>query len=256
MKSEQSSENPKKKKPSPIDEPRPLMGHLAELRTCLLYSLAAVAACAFAAYPAVDAVIADLSRPVLAQPGARLVFISPLEAVFSRIKIALFLGVMLSLPFVLFQVWSFIQRGLLPKEKRFVFAITLASALLFYTGAFFCYFLILPMGITFLLAYGSDLLVPMITISRYLSFVLSLIFAFGMIFEVPLAVGFLVKIGLLRSVDLRRQRKAAIVVMFILAAALTPGPDVFSQLLMAAPLLVLYEIGIAVAVLIEKKSKP
>lgn len=248
-------ESPKKKKPSRVDDPLPLLDHLKELRTRLFVSCIAVIVCGIASYPAVDFVIADLSRPVLSTPQARLIFISPLEAAVSRIKIALFLGVLLSLPFVLFELWSFIQRGLLPKEKSLVLSLTLFSSLLFSVGAAFCYFVVLPAGTRFLLACGSEYLVPMISISRYLSFAFCLIFSFGFIFEIPLAAGFLAAIGLVHASDLRRARKAAVVVIFVVAAALTPGPDVFSQLLMAGPLLVLYETGIVVARLIEKRQR-
>ncbi|MFA6384053.1 MAG: twin-arginine translocase subunit TatC, partial [Candidatus Omnitrophota bacterium] len=103
--------------------------------------------------------------------------------------------------------------------------------------------------------YGSDVLVPMISISRYLSFVFGMVFSFGIVFELPLIMGFLVKLGVLQAVTLRKQRRFAVVIIFILAAALTPGPDVFSQVLMAVPLLVLYEAGIIVARIIEKRRK-
>jgi sec-independent protein translocase protein TatC len=239
-----------KKKPRPLDEPVSLFEHLGELRKRLTYSLIAITAGGFACYPAVDWVIRDLARPV-----GRFYFTGPVEAFWCRIKIAFFLGLMASLPIVLFQVWSFIQRGLLPKEKRFVFSVTLVSFLLFAAGASFCYFFVIPTGVQFLLAYKSDFLEPMITISRYLSFVTTLIVSFGLIFELPVAVGFLTKIGIFNSRMLREQWRFAVVIIFIAAAALTPGPDVFSQLVMAVPLLVLYGVSIFVAMSIEKGRK-
>jgi len=232
-----------------LDEPIPLLTHLEELKKRLIYSLAAVAVCGFAVYPAVDIIIRDLARPV-----GTFIFTGPVEAFWTRFKLAFFLGLFVSMPFVLFQFWSFIERGLMPKEKHMAGRITAISVLLFATGASFCYFLILPVGVRFLLAYGSDVLVPMISISRYLSFVFAMVFAFGCIFELPLAIGFLAKAGILKSGTLRRQRRFIIVFIFIAAAALTPGPDVFSQVLMALPLLVLFETGIMVARFIERRK--
>ncbi len=238
-----------KKKQKLLDEPVSLFEHLGELRKRLTYALIAVVIGGFCCYPAVDRVIADLARPV-----GKLYFTGPVEAFWSRIKIAFFLGLLASLPIVLFQVWSFIQHGLLPKEKRFIISLTLVSFVLFMGGAAFCYFLVIPTGIKFLLAYSSDTLVPLITISRYLSFVTALMLSFGLIFELPVAIGFLTRIGLFSSQMLREQWRFAVVVIFIAAAALTPGPDVFSQMIMAAPLLVLYGISILVAMLIERRK--
>jgi sec-independent protein translocase protein TatC len=237
------------KKTHLFDEPIPLLTHLDELKKRLIYSLIAVTVCCFAVYPAVDLVIRDLAKPV-----GKFIFTGPVEAFWVRIKLAFFMGLFASLPIVLFQLWSFIQRGLMPKEKHMTGVIAAVSFALFAAGAAFCYFFILPAGGKFLLAYGSDVLMPMISISRYLAFVSGMVFSFGLVFQLPLIIGFLVKIGMLRADTLRKQRRFAIVIIFIAAAALTPGPDVFSQVLMALPLLVLYEIGIIVARVIERRS--
>lgn len=235
--------------PSQPDEPLPLLTHLGELRRRLTWAAAAVAVCSIGVYPFTDAVIADMARPV-----GKLVFIGPLEALWTKLKLSLLLGLIVGLPVVLFQVWSFVQKGLLPKEKRLVLPLTAVSLLLFLSGAAFCYFLIIPVGVTFLLAYGSDVLVPMITVSKYLGFISGMVLSFGLVFELPLVIGFLVQAGMLQAATLRKQRRAAIVVIFIAAAALTPGPDAFSQLVMAMPLLVLYEIGVIVARIIERRK--
>jgi len=238
-----------KKKQTRLDDPVPLLEHLGELRKRLTYSLIAVTIGGIACYSSVDRVIRDLAKPI-----GKLYFTGPVEAFWCRIKIAFFLGLLVSLPIVLFQIWSFIQHGLLPKEKRFILSLTAVSFFLFLAGSAFCYFLIIPTGVKFLLAYGSDTLVPMITISRYLSFVTTLIVSFGLVFELPVAIGFLTKIGIFSSRMLREQWRFAVVIIFIAAAALTPGPDIFSQLVMAAPLLVLYGVSIFVAMLIERRK--
>jgi len=225
------------------------MEHLGQLRKRLTYSLIAVTIGGCACYPAVDWVIRDMARPV-----GKLYFTGPVEAFWCRIKIAFFLGILVSLPFVLFQVWSFIQAGLLPREKRFILSVTAVSFALFLGGAAFCYFLIVPVGVKFLLAYGSDAMVPLITISQYLGFVTTLVVSFGLVFELPVVIGFLTKIGIFNSRMLKGQWRLAVVAIFIAAAALTPGPDMFSQIVMAAPLLLLYGISIIVAVLIERRK--
>jgi sec-independent protein translocase protein TatC len=237
------------KKTKKFDEPIPLLAHLGELRKRIIYSVSIITVCSILMYSTVDVVIADLAKPV-----GKLYFTGPVEAFMTRLKISLFLGLLVSLPFVLFQFWSFIQGGLLSKEKRFILAVTAISFALFVAGASFCYFLILPVGVKFLIAYGSETLVPLITISKYLSFVTTLVFAFGLIFELPVIVGFLAKVGIVHSDMLRQQRRFAVVIIFIAAAALTPGPDVFSQVMMAVPLLVLYEASIFVARIIERRN--
>jgi sec-independent protein translocase protein TatC len=246
MNPEQPAQRKKQKR---LDEPVSLFEHLGELRKRLTYSLIAVAIGGFACYSFVDWVIRDLAKPV-----GKLYFTGPVEAFWCRIQIAFFLGLLVSLPIVLFQIWSFIQHGLLPKEKRFILSVTSVSFFLFLAGAAFCYFLVIPTGIKFLLAYGSDTLVPLIAISRYLAFVTTLIVSFGLVFELPVAVGFLTKIGVFNSRMLREQWRFAVVIIFIAAAALTPGPDIFSQMVMAMPLLVLYGVSIFVAMLIERRK--
>jgi sec-independent protein translocase protein TatC len=231
------------------DDPIPLLEHLGELRKGLVYSAIAIFVCGIAVYSKVNIVIENIAAPV-----GKLYFISPFEAFWSQIKIAFFLGLLLSLPVVLFQVWSFIQKGLLPREKRYVLLVTAISSLLFISGAGFCYFMILPVGVKFLLATGSDVVIPMLSISRYLSFVVGLVFSFGMVFELPVVIGFLVKAGMLKSRTLVRQWRFAVVAIFVAAAVLTPGPDVFSQVLMAGPLLILYVISIVTAKIIERRK--
>jgi sec-independent protein translocase protein TatC len=178
-----------------------------------------------------------------------------MEAFWSRLKLAFFAGIFLSMPLVLSQVWRFVQRGLFPKEKRFIFWLTAVSFLLFALGSAFCYFVVLPAGVKFLMEYGSDVLLPLISVSRYLSFVFGMVFSFGIIFELPLVIGILVKMGFLHASTLRKNRRLAIVIIFIAAAILTPSPDCFNQVLMAGPLIVLYEAGIIVARIIEKRRK-
>lgn len=236
--------------PPTLDEPVPLLAHLEELRKCLIVAAIAIAVCSIVAYSWVDPILKELARPV-----GRLYFTSPMEAFWSRLKLAFFLGVFLSSPVVLLYVGRFIQRGLFPRERRALVWLAVSSIVLFAAGSAFCYFLVLPAGVKFLLEYGSDVLVPMITISRYLSFVFGMVFSFGLVFELPLVIGIMVRLGIVHAATLSRNRRFAVVLVFIAAAILTPSPDAFNQVLMAGPLLLLYEIGIIVARIIERRKQ-
>lgn len=231
-----------------LDEPIPLLEHLSELRKSLIYALLAIVFCSIVVYPYLNQILYHLIKPV-----GNLVFLSPVEAFWGRLKLALFLGLFISTPFVFWQIWRFISRGLLVEEKKTVLLLTFISLFLFSLGAALGYFFILPLGMKFLLSYGTQTLIPMLSFSRYLSFMFTLVFSFGLIFELPLVMGFLTKVGILESKTLRRQRRLAIMGIFILAAALTPGPDIFSQILMAGPLLILYEAGIMAARFMERR---
>jgi len=171
------------------------------------------------------------------------VFIAPTEAFIVNIKIALLGGVFLSSPFVLYQIWQFVSAGLNKNEKKYILICGPLSFILFILGALFAYLIIIPIGLNFLLGFSTESITPMITISKYLSFLGTLTFAFSLIFQLPLISLFLTKIKVVTPMFLSSKRKHAIVLMFILAAILTP-PDVITQCLMAGPLLVLYEVGI------------
>jgi sec-independent protein translocase protein TatC len=226
------------KKAKNTDKPLALIGHLEELRNRALKSAAFIIIASCLLYAFVDKIYDSLVKPV-----GRLVFIAPEEAFVTRIKIAFFGGLFLSLPFVLYQAWKFIRTGLKPNEKKYTLLFGPLSFLFFALGAIFGYSIILPIGIKFLLGFATDEIVPMISISRYISFMAMLTFAFGIIFELPLASLFLTKIGVVTPNFLSKKRRHAIVCLFIAAAVFTP-PDVITQLLMAIPLLLLYEIGI------------
>ena len=222
-----------------IDKSMPLVNHLEELRKRFIISLVVIVACAGGIYAFVPKVLEHLTIPV-----GKLVFISPVEAFWAQMKIAFFLGIYVALPIVFYQIWKFIAVGLKSNERRHILPFTIISFFLFTTGALFCYFFIVPIGMKFLLGYATQTLLPMISVSKYISFLITLLFSFGIVFELPLVISFLTKIGLVSPKGLRQKRKFIILGIFIIAAALTPGPDIFSQFLMAVPLLILYEISI------------
>jgi sec-independent protein translocase protein TatC len=231
------------------DTAMPFSSHLAELRKSLIVSAVAVIVSSFAAYYVVDPVMRIIALPV-----GRLYFLSPAEAFMTKLKVAVFAGGILSTPVIFFEAWSFIRRGLFPCEQRTAVLLSAVSLLLFMSGGTFCYMLVLPASITFLMGYGSDVLVPFLSVTNYLSFVCRMVLSFGVVFELPLVMWFLARTGLVRSPALRRNRRLAVVLVFLAAAVLTPTGDVFNQALMAGPLLLLYEAGIIAARMSEKKQ--
>ncbi len=142
------------------------------------------------------------------------------------------------------QIWRFIAPGLYRHEKRVLLPFTCISCLCFIGGAVFGYFVVFPPAFLFLIGYASDILEPMPTVGEYFTLAVQLLFAFGVIFELPVVMVFLAKIGVVDTSLLRRRRKYAILFIFVVAAILTPTPDVVNQLLMAAPLIILYEVSI------------
>lgn len=229
------------------DERLPLIEHLQELKARLIKAVIFLLAGAAAAYFFVEPIKEHLIRPV-----GRLVFIAPQGAFLANIKIALFGGVFLASPFIIFQVWQFIRSALKGTEKRYIMAFAPFSFLLFILGASFGYFVIVPLGMKFLLSFATDTVKPMISVTRYISFLAVLTLAFGVIFELPLASLLLTKLRMVTPQFLSSKRKYAVVLIFIFAAILTP-PDVVTQCLMAVPLLVLYEVGIIFSRLAYKR---
>ncbi|MFH1853913.1 MAG: twin-arginine translocase subunit TatC [Candidatus Omnitrophota bacterium] len=221
-----------------MDERRTIVEHLDEVRTRLLKSVVFVIIVSCVLYSIIDMLI-----PMLARPVKRLIFIAPQEAFVVNIKIAFLGGLFFSSPYLLYHIWEFVSVGLEKKERRYVLIFGLLSFVLFIIGCSFGYFIILPIAMKFLLGFATDVISPMITVSNYVSFVGTIIFAFSLVFQLPLIMLFLTKINMVTPAFLSKKRKHAIVGMFIVAAILTP-PDVITQLLMAGPLLVLYEIGI------------
>lgn len=252
LKKEQAKEIRDKMPKKKIDESMTLMSHFEELRKRLIISLIVIVACAVGIYAFVPKVLDHIAKPV-----GKLVFISPVEAFWVQMKIAFFLGIYIALPIVFYQIWRFVEIGLRSNEKRHILPFTIISFLLFTSGAMFCYFFVVPIGMKFLLAYATETLIPMISVSRYVSFLIVLLFSFGIVFELPLVISFLTKIGMVSPKGLQEKRKFVILGIFVIAAALTPGPDVFSQFLMAIPLLILYEVSIWISkAMSRRKNKP
>jgi len=229
-----------------------LLGHLGELRRRLAWSAAGIAAGTCAAYSFSRGLFAILTAPYFtvsagtAGDAADLIGTGPAEAFVLKLKVALFAGLILAAPLILYQLWRFTAPGLYPSEKRWLLPFLAASTLLLIAGLAFCYFLVLPVAFRFFTdEYASIGVKPVIRIGEYFSFILRLLLAFGLIFEIPVLAFFLARIGAINHTLLLRWLKPAIVGIFIIAAVLTP-PDIVSQAMLAAPLLLLYALSILI----------
>lgn len=219
-----------------------ILDHLEELRKRILYCIVGVVVCGIAGY-----IVSDVVQDFLTQPVEYLVFIAPTEAFVTKLKIALIVGLLLSMPYLFYHFWRFVKPALYAHERKYVVLAVLFSTVFFFSGVAFAFFIVLPIGLGFLLGFQTDTLSATITISNYVTFITRMFLAFGIIFELPIISYFLTRMGILKPRLLRRGRRVAVVLIFIAAAVLTP-PDVFTQLLMALPLLLLFEISIWVSV--------
>lgn len=174
--------------------------------------------------------------------------LKPFGQLFLYMEVAIIGGILASLPNILYQLWAFIAPGLMPNERKYIRAIVFFSTFSFLAGVAFAYFVMLPAALQFFAGFGSPLIEDNIAINEYMSFVISVLLASGVVFELPLVSWFLSKLGILRPEFMRKYRRHSIVVIFILAAILTPGTDPVSQILLAIPLMVLYELSILVSV--------
>jgi sec-independent protein translocase protein TatC len=234
----------------------PLTGHLGELRSCLVKSLLAMAVGFAVCYAYVENIFFFLTNPLTRNktPGLSLIGTSVIEAFFTKMKVAFVAGLIFALPVVLWQIWRFVAPGLYEHEKRYARSFVFFGTLFFLLGAWFCYVVIFQLGFELLLRrYEAIHVRPALRVGEYLSFAAELIFAFGVMFQLPVVAYFLTRIGLIDHKFLLRQFRYAIIVIAILAAILTP-PDVVSQILLALPLTLLYGVSIGVAYLARKKS--
>jgi sec-independent protein translocase protein TatC len=222
-----------------------LMGHLLELRARLMRGIAAVLVVFLALMPFASELYTQFAQPLVAKlpSGGMLQAIDVAGGFFIPIKLAFFVAVLVSMPWLLYQAWAFVAPGLYQNEKRLARPILLAAVALFYIGCAFAWFLVLPTVFGFLAMLTPEGVAMAPDVSRYLDFVLVILLAFGLSFELPVAVVVLVLLGVVSPAQLREARGYVIVGVFILAAIITP-PDVVSQLMLAIPMCLLYELGI------------
>lgn len=233
----------------------PFTEHLAELRKRLIRVFIALGVGFAVCYLFKERLYHFLTIPLNAvlPPDSSMIFTSLPEAFFTYLKVAFFASIILTSPFTLYQMWRFISPGLYPSEKKYVAPFVIFSTIFFIGGSSFAYYLVFPLGFKFFIAFGTEHIKPMLSMKEYLSFSFKLLLAFGIIFELPVLMFFLGRIGMINSKTLITKRKYAILLIFILAALFTP-PDVVTQILMALPLLLLYEVSIWVVKMGEKKA--
>ncbi|RLB35361.1 MAG: twin-arginine translocase subunit TatC [Deltaproteobacteria bacterium] len=239
------------------DEKQPFMAHLEELRSRLIACAIAVGIGFGISYVFSKKLFLILILPLKANmpAGDKLIFTNLPEMFFTYLKTAFIAGILLSSPFIFYEIWMFIAPGLYQKERKFLIPFVVFSSILFVGGALFGYFVVFPFGFKFFLSFANEYIQALPSVKQYFSFAIKLLLAFGVVFELPVVAFFLAKMGLVTSKFLKRQRKFAILLIFVAAAILTP-PDMVTQLMMAGPLLLLYEISIYVAKIAERKKAP
>jgi len=237
-------------------EKQPFMSHLEELRKRLVICAIGVGAGFVIAYIFSERLFQLLVAPLKAvmPEGDQLIFTNLPEMFFAYIKVAFIAGIMAASPLIFYQLWMFIAPGLYQKEKKMAIPFVISSTILFVGGALFGYFVVFPFGFKFFIGFSNEYVKALPSVKQYFSFSMKLLFAFGAVFELPVIIFFLSKMGIVTPQFLRQKRKYAILLTFALAAILTP-PDVITQCMMAGPLIVLYEIGILVSRIAQKKKE-
>jgi len=230
--------------------------HLTELRTRIIWSLIPSAVGLGIALYFTPAINKFIQRP-LEKMNTKLTFTTPTEPFWNYMKVAMITGIFIAMPIILWNVWAFVAPGLHKHERKYAAPFVIVGSLLFLLGGAFALLVIVPYASTFLVSFGQEQgLQPMITLQNHVDFLLKFTLAFGAVFELPLALTILARIGVVNSKMLARNRKYAILGAFIAGAVLTPTPDAFNQTLMAGPLILLYEVGIICARIFGRKPAP
>jgi sec-independent protein translocase protein TatC len=241
--------------PESTDQPLPLVTHLTELRDKLLRALLAVLVMFICLFPFANDIYAFVSEPLraLLPPGASMIATEVASPFFTPFKLALVAAVFLAMPYVLYQVWSFIAPGMYRHEKKLAIPLLASSVVLFYAGTAFAYFVVFPLIFAFFTSVAPDDITIMTDINSYLDFVLKLFFAFGLAFEIPIAAILMIWAGVTTPEALASKRPYIIVGCFVFGMLLTP-PDIISQSLLAIPMWLLFEIGVYFGGLIKRNS--
>ncbi len=237
-------------------EKQPFLSHLEELRKRLVVCAIGVGAGFVIAYIFAERLFQLLVAPLKAvmPEGDQMIFTNLPEMFFAYIKVAFIASIMAASPLIFYQLWMFIAPGLYRKEKKMAIPFVISSTILFVGGALFGYFVVFPFGFKFFIGFSNEYVKALPSVKQYFSFSMKLLFAFGVVFELPVIIFFLSKMGIVTPQFLSQKRKYAILLTFALAAILTP-PDVITQCMMAGPLIVLYEIGILVSRIAQKKKE-
>jgi len=228
--------------------------HLEELRWRIIYSLIGLVIGTIIAWIFIDFLVDYVLLKPSKDAGAQLQNLKPFGQLFLYMQIAIMVGLILSIPNLFYQFWQFISPALQKKERKYIFWIVVFSSICFLAGIAFAYFVMLPLTLKFAAQFGSDAIKNEFSIDEYMSIVISIMLAAGLIFELPMISFFLSKLGILKPSFMRKYRRHAIVIIMIAAAFLSPGADPVSQIALAIPLALLYEISIFISKVSQKKS--
>ncbi|MDG0978320.1 MAG: twin-arginine translocase subunit TatC [Halieaceae bacterium] len=239
------------------DQAQPLVAHLTELRDRLLKALLSVLVVFLCLFPFANEIYTFVSEPLRAilPEGSSMIATEVASPFLTPFKLTLFAALFVAIPYVLFQIWSFIAPGMYRQEKRLAIPLLVSSVLLFYAGAAFAYFVVFPLIFAFFTSVGPTDVTIMTDINRYLDFVLKLFFAFGLAFEIPIVAVLLIWAGVSTTESLKQKRPFIILFCFVFGMLLTP-PDVISQALLAIPMWILFEVGVFFGGFIERRSNP
>ena len=239
--------------PTSDDKQQPLIEHLLELRTRILRSLIAVLLIFFCLFAFANQIYDGLSEPLRSQlpEGGTMIATDVISPFMAPLKFTFFVSAMLAMPYILYQAWAFIAPGLYANEKRIALPLFASSVLLFYAGMAFAYFVVIQLIMGFIVSIAPESVAVMTDINSYLNFVLKLFFAFGIAFEIPIATILMVKAGITSTASLAKKRPYIVIACFVIGMFLTP-PDVFSQLFLAGPMWLLFELGLLFAKMVEK----
>ncbi|MBP3780315.1 MAG: twin-arginine translocase subunit TatC [Selenomonas sp.] len=222
----------------PDDGSMSLIAHLTELRSRLIKCLVATALGSVVGYYFIQDIMHYITLP-----AGKLYYMQPAEAFFTYLKVACVAGFLLALPIIFWQIWRFFLPALTSRERMVLGIVVPTSVVLFFCGLAFSFFLVLPAGIKFFLGFGNTELEALLSVDKYFDFVIMFVMPFGFIFELPLVITILGKMGLITSAFLKKYQRIIIFLSFVIGALITPTPDVFTQSMIALPIIVLYEVG-------------
>jgi sec-independent protein translocase protein TatC len=239
-----------------VESQIPLMEHLEELRKRVIYILIIVISVFCVCYWQSQFFMDFVTKPLVdvMPEKSSMAMLKITEGFFMELKLCFMAALFFSMPFIFFHIWKFIAPGLYVHEKKYVLGFVISASLLFFLGSAFAYYFVFPFGFKFFLKYAQGYVIANLSIEWYLSFVTKMVLGFGIVFELPVFTFFLAKMGIVTADMMRKYRRYSILGIFIVAAVMTP-PDVFSQMMMAGPLLVLYELSIFIAVIFGRKRE-
>jgi sec-independent protein translocase protein TatC len=237
-----------------VDVEMSFLDHLEELRWRLIYAAIGIVVGAIAAWIFIDPLVELVLLKPARDSGAILQNLRPFGQLFLFIQVAIIVGVVISLPNLFYQLWKFISPALKKTERKYILAIVIFSSICFLAGIAFAYFVMLPLALKFAAQFGTESIKNEFAIDEYMSIIISVMLAAGCVFELPMVSFFLSKLGILTPGFMKKYRRHAIVIILVLAAILTPGADPVSQVILAVPLVLLYELSIFISKISVKKS--